>query len=116
MRAIVVSHLYANPANRAKLRALAGLGVTLTAAVPDRWITSDGVSQSPGGGDDAGVQVVPIPVRGSLTTPGRLEWNAKALRRLLADFKPDLIHVEEEPWSQPAALGVRMARRRKSVV
>jgi glycosyltransferase involved in cell wall biosynthesis len=111
VRAVVVSHLYADPANRAKLRALAGLGVALTAAVPDRWTTSEGVSQSAGAGDDAGVQVVPIPVRGSMKDPGRLQWNAKLLRRLLADFKPDLIHVEEEPWSQPAAVGLRMARR-----
>ena len=42
MRAVVVSHLYADPANRAKLRALAGLGVTLAVAVPDRWLASDG--------------------------------------------------------------------------
>jgi glycosyltransferase involved in cell wall biosynthesis len=111
VRAVVVSHLYANPANRAKLRALAGLGVTLTAAVPDRWTTSEGVPQSPGAGNDSGVQVVPIPVHGSLTDPSRLEWNAKLLRRLLGDFKPDVIHIEEEPWSQPAVLGLRMARR-----
>ena len=111
MRAVVVSHLYADPANRAKLRALAGLGVTLTAVVPDRWTTSEGVSQSTGTGEDAGVQVVPIPVRGPLTDPGLLQWNSKAMRRLITEFKPNLIHVEEEPWSQPAALGLRLARR-----
>ncbi len=111
MRAVVVSHLYADPANRAKLRSLAGLGVTLAAAVPDRWTTSEGVPRSPGAGDDGGVKVVPIPVRGATTDPGQLEWNAKALRHLLTDFKPDVIHVEEEPWTQPAALGLRMARR-----
>jgi hypothetical protein len=37
MRAVIVSHLYADPANRAKLRCLAGLGVSLAVAVPDRW-------------------------------------------------------------------------------
>ena len=37
MRVVVVSHLYADPANRAKLRSLAGLGVSLAVAVPDRW-------------------------------------------------------------------------------
>ena len=111
VRAVVVSHLYADPANRAKLRALAGLGVTLTAAVPDRWSTSEGVPRSPGAGEDGGLQVVPIPVRGPTEDPAQLEWNAKALRRLLTDFKPDLIHVEEEPWTQPAAVGLRMARR-----
>jgi glycosyltransferase involved in cell wall biosynthesis len=111
MRAVVVSHLYADPANRAKLRALAGLGVTVTAAVPDRWTTSEGVLQSTKGGDDAGVRVMPVPVRGLMTDPGLLEWNGKALRRVISDGRPALVHVEEEPWSQPAALGLRTARR-----
>jgi glycosyltransferase involved in cell wall biosynthesis len=111
VRAVIVSHLYADPANRAKLRALAGLGVTLAVAVPDRWSSSDGVSHGTEWGDDTGVRVVPIPVRGSTGRPERLHWNAKALRRLLTDFRPDLIHIEEEPWTQPAALGLRMARR-----
>jgi glycosyltransferase involved in cell wall biosynthesis len=111
VRAVVVSHLYADPANRPKLRALAGLGVTLAAAVPDRWITPEGTTQGTNAGDDAGVQILPVPVRGPLTDPGGLQWNASALRRLITDFKPDLVQVEEEPWSQPAALGLRMARR-----
>lgn len=111
MRAAIVSHLYADPVNRAKLKALAGLGVSITAAVPDRWVSKDGTSQSTGAGDDDGVQVAPIPVRGPVTDPGQLLWNAKALRSLLAEFKPDLLHIEEEPWSQPAALGLRLARR-----
>jgi glycosyltransferase involved in cell wall biosynthesis len=111
MRAIIVSHLYADPANRAKLRALAGLGVTLAVAVPDRWSSSDGVSHGTEWGDDAGVQVVPIPIRGPTGQPERLHWKAKALRRLLTDFCPELIHIEEEPWTQPAALGLRLARR-----
>jgi glycosyltransferase involved in cell wall biosynthesis len=111
VRAVVVSHLYADPGNRAKLRALSGLDVSVAAVVPDRWTTSDGVSQSSGAGDDAGVQVLPVPVGGPMTDPGRLRWNGKAFRRLIADFQPEVIHVEEEPWSQPAALALRMARR-----
>ncbi len=111
MRATIISHLYADPANRAKLRALAALGVSLSAAVPDRWISSDGSPQTTKAGDDGGVRVVPIPVRGPATEPGQLLWNAKALRTLLTEFKPDLLHIEEEPWSLPAALGLRLARR-----
>lgn len=111
MRTVIVSHLYADPANRAKLRELAGLGVTLAVAVPDRWASSDGLTQGTAWGDDAGVRVVPIAVRGRITDPGRLDWNAQSLRRLLTDFRPDLLHIEEEPWSHPAALGIRMARR-----
>jgi glycosyltransferase involved in cell wall biosynthesis len=111
VRAVIVSHLYADPANRAKLRSLAGLGVTLAAAVPDRWSSSDGVAQGTEWGDDAGVRVVPIPVRGPVGHPERLLWNAQTLQRLLADFRPDVLHIEEEPWTQTAALGLRLARR-----
>jgi glycosyltransferase involved in cell wall biosynthesis len=111
VRAIVVSHLYADPANRAKLRELAGLGVTLAAAVPDRPSTREGSPKISASGEDAGLQIVPIPARGPAGDPNLLEWNAKAFRRLIAEFKPDLIHVEEEPWTQPATLGLRTARR-----
>ena len=111
MRAVIVSHLYADPANRAKLRALAGLGVSVTAAIPDKWAGSDGRSQSTSWGDDTGVQVVPIPVIGPVSDPGRLHWNPRTLRRLLTDFRPDVVHIEEEPWTQPAALGLGLGRR-----
>lgn len=111
MRAAIVSHLYADPANRAKLKALAGLGVTVTAVVPDRWVSKEGVDQTTGPGQDGGVEVVTVPVRGFPAEPTRLLWNPKVLRRLLTDLKPDLVHVEEEIWTQPAALGLRMARR-----
>ena len=111
MRAVIVSHLYADPANRAKLRSLAGQGVTLAAAVPHRWSSSDGVSHETEWGDNAGVRVVPIPVRGPVGRPERLLWSAETLRRLLTDFRPDLLHIEEEPWTQAAALALRLARR-----
>jgi glycosyltransferase involved in cell wall biosynthesis len=111
MRAVIVSHLYADPANRAKLRSLAGLGVSLAVAVPDRWAANDGRSHGTTWGDDAGVRVVPVAVRGRMTEPGRLHWHAKTLRRLLTDFRPDLVHIEEEPWSQPAVVSLKLARR-----
>jgi glycosyltransferase involved in cell wall biosynthesis len=111
VRAAIVSQVYADPANRAKLKALAGLGVSVTAAVPDRWVSTEGAPQTTRAADDGGVRVAPIPVRGPLAGPGELVWNAKALRSLLTELKPDLIHIEEEPWSQPAALGLRLARK-----
>jgi glycosyltransferase involved in cell wall biosynthesis len=111
VRAVIVSHLYADPANRAKLRSLAGLGVSLAVAVPDRWGASDGRSHRTEWGDDTGVRVVPIPVIGRVTEPGRLHWNVKPLRRLLTDFRPDLLHIEEEPWTHPAAAALRLGRK-----
>jgi glycosyltransferase involved in cell wall biosynthesis len=111
VRTVILSHLYADPANRAKLRSLAGLGVSLAVAVPDRWTASDGRSHGTEWGDDTGVRLVPVPVHGRVAEPGRLHWNAKTMRRLLTDFRPDLLHIEEEPWTQPAMLGLRLARR-----
>jgi glycosyltransferase involved in cell wall biosynthesis len=111
MRAIIVSHLYADPANRGKLRSLAGLGVTLSVAVPDRWTAANGTVQRTDGSDDAGVRIVPIGVRGQPESPERLTWNAKAIRRLLDDFSPEVLHIEEEPWSQPAAVGIGLGRK-----
>lgn len=111
VRTVVVSHLYADPGNRAKLKVIAGLGVQVAAMVPDRWITREGVEQSTSTGEDGGVQIVPVPTRGYAGEPGQLLWNAKLSRRLLTQLKPDLVHIEEELWTQPAALGLRMARR-----
>jgi glycosyltransferase involved in cell wall biosynthesis len=111
MRAVIISHLYADPANRAKLRSLAGLGVSLAVAVPDRWAANDGRAHNTTWGDDTGVRVVPVSVRGRMAEPDRLHWNRKTLRRLLTDFRPDVLHVEEEPWTQPAAVSLRLARR-----
>jgi glycosyltransferase involved in cell wall biosynthesis len=110
VRAVIVSHLYADPANRAKLRSLAGLGVSLAVAVPDRWAANDGRSHGTAWGDDAGVRVIPVSVRGQVAEPTRLRWNPKTLRRLLTDYRPDLLHIEEEPWTQPAAVLLRLAR------
>jgi glycosyltransferase involved in cell wall biosynthesis len=111
MRAVLLSQRYADPENRVKLRALSGLGVTLAVAVPDRWIARDGSIQRTDWEDDAGVRMVPIAVRGPVEEPEKLHWNAKALRGLFTDFRPDLIQVEEEPWTQPSALGIKLARR-----
>jgi glycosyltransferase involved in cell wall biosynthesis len=110
VRAIILSHTYADPANRAKLRALAGLGVSLTAAVPDRWSSGDGVSRATEGGEDGGVRIVPIRVRGSVARPERLLWSGKGLRQLFTAFGPELLQIEEEPWTQPASFGLRLAR------
>jgi len=112
VRALVVSHVYADPAARGKLRALAGLGVAVTAAVPERWLPAGGgPPQQTTWSDDALVQVAPIAVRGSLADPSLLRWQGAALRRLASEFRPDLVQIEEEPWTGIAGLATRIARK-----
>lgn len=107
-RALIASHTYIDPATRGKLRALTGLGVTLSVAVPARW--------SPGGrapmhtaswGNDGGIRIVPIPVSGERGEG--VTWKAADLKRLCADFRPELIQVEAEAWTPLAATATSIA-------
>lgn len=112
MRAVVVSRVYADPAARGKLKALAGLGVAVAAAVPDRWTPPGlGAEQQTSYGDDAGVRTVPIRVQGPTASGADPSWSRAPLWRLLTDFRPELIQIEEEPWSRAAATAAALARR-----
>jgi glycosyltransferase involved in cell wall biosynthesis len=112
VRAVVVSRVYADPATRGKLKALAGLGVAVAAAVPDRWSPVGlGAEQQTVWGDDGGVHTVPISVSGSTAPDADPTWSRSGLRRMLADFKPELIQIEEEPWTRAAGTAAALARR-----
>jgi len=109
VRAIIVSRLYADAAARGKLRALAALGCTIGAVVPASWQPAPGdAARATTFGDDAGVRIFPTAVRG---IEPELAWDSAALRRALAEFRPELVQVEEEPWTQVAGAVVRAATR-----
>jgi glycosyltransferase involved in cell wall biosynthesis len=112
VRAVVLSRVYADPATRGKLKALVGLGVSVVAAVPDRWAPLGlGAEQQTTWGDEGGVRTVPIPVRGSTAPDGDPTWIRSPLRRLLTDFRPEIIQIEEEPWTRVAGTAAVLARR-----
>ena len=106
MRVAVLSRAYSDPANRGKLRALAGLGCQVAAIVPDE--DSSGTVEWT---DDGGVQVVPVRTSGDWGDPAGPEWSRRAIRRFLRDFRPDVIQIEEEPWTRAASRAHREARR-----
>ncbi|HTC24566.1 MAG TPA: glycosyltransferase family 4 protein [Gemmatimonadales bacterium] len=109
MRAIVVSHLYADAATRGKLRALAGLGCTIGAVAPASWQPAPGVaSQATEFGNDGAVRIFPVTVRGAAPD---LAWESAALKRALAEFRPDVVQVEEPASSAVAAAVLRAAGR-----
>ena len=103
MRVAVVSHTYVIQANRGKVEFLARLpGLEVLVVVPNKWRNRDigqrfvAETSQPGP-----LRVVPLPAwsfgSGSLIT-----YAAVALWRQLRRFRPDVVHLEEEPWSVAA--------------
>jgi glycosyltransferase involved in cell wall biosynthesis len=114
MRAVVISRTYINPALRGKLRSLAGMGCAVAVAVPEHWHQPlTGGSLSATWGDDAGVRIVPVKVRTIGSRHATAVWDRSTLRKLLRDFRPDVVQIEEEPWTQVASVGTRLATRMK---
>ncbi|HET7790344.1 MAG TPA: glycosyltransferase [Gemmatimonadales bacterium] len=110
-RVLVVSHAYVDPAARGKLRALAARGLEVTVAVPQHWRERDlGRVRTTTWERQSGVELFPIPA-GSDGDPERARFGGRALAALVRDKRPDLIQIEEEPWTKPAAQLASLARR-----
>lgn len=100
MRVLYISKALTVAAYRDKLRALRR-HLDLTAVIPDRWRPAVEPVQDG--------EVLLWPVR----LPGRPHLHLyREPHRLLAELRPDLIHVDEEPYSAVTWQLVRAARRR----
>jgi len=100
MRVAVVSHTYMVQANRGKLEALIRLpGFEALLIVPRAWRHRDTGQRFYAQSKESG----PVPVvalRGwSLGSGSLVTYSPVALWRLLRSYRPDLVHLEEEPWS-----------------
>jgi hypothetical protein len=100
VRALILAQFYSDPAQRQKLRELSGLGWSVTLAIPNGTADMDGA-----------IRVAPVPASGDPAQPETLRWSGRALRRILSDIRPDLVHIEEEPGTQAADMAVREAAR-----
>jgi hypothetical protein len=81
MRIAILSSAYVDPAARGKLRALAGLGCSVTALVPERWEGPDGRPVRTAWEDDGGVRVAPVAVGGNTDHPEGPRWRSSRSRR-----------------------------------
>ena len=111
MRVLVVSHACAAPINRAKLHALArrpGLNVSLLA--PRRW-REGGRAYEVAPGEEQGVRLF----AGAAAFPGRVgsHFYLGGLGRALREAGPDLVHLEEEPYSLAAGQVLAAASMRR---
>ncbi|HEX4601156.1 MAG TPA: glycosyltransferase [Gemmatimonadales bacterium] len=113
MRAVVISHTYVVAANRGKLEALARApGVEIKLLVPRHWTNRDigQTLRAPSTTHPFETAALPAWSGGFAAL---LTYSPFVLQRALSVFRPDLVHLEEEPWSV-AALEVALvcARRR----
>ena len=106
LRAIFLTLQRLSPATRSQLRAVAGLGVELTAIIPSR--DSGGVQLQHE--MDGGLRVLPIASRGDPSDPAGFRWKRSALRRALHEARPEVVHLDVEPHLPAASAVMREAR------
>jgi glycosyltransferase involved in cell wall biosynthesis len=107
MRALVVSKAFVMATYRQKLTELSRLGADVIAVAPREW-RENGTTQLMEKGPDDGFELVLSSVR----------WNGHfhlhyypELPALVRRFRPDLVHMDEEPYNAATYLGVRFAKR-----
>lgn len=104
---LVLSHAGVLEVNRAVFQALALLGLDVTMVVPAQWegdlIRSLRFEQRE---SDNPLRLIPLPV--AFSGRGSLFFYRSSLRRALAGWEPDVVFLDEEPWSL-AALQTRLA-------
>ena len=107
MRSLIVSKALVVGAYRQKLRELARLGVEVVAVVPPEWREGGGAQP-----------LEPLEDRDYRLIVTRMRWNGHfhvhyypALPRILREQRPDIVHVDEEPYNLATALAVHAARR-----
>jgi glycosyltransferase involved in cell wall biosynthesis len=108
VRALVLSTDAVDPAHRGKLRAMQGMGCNIVLAVPADW--PPGAPAAPDWGNDAGIRVAPVAVKGG-ADPSSLRWKGGGLFRLLTEIRPDIVHVDGEPWWPLTVRALRVAEK-----
>ena len=103
-RILLVSHAYVTPINRQKASALAASGdVEVTLLIPARWD-----APVPGLERDEPYRLIKLPV--SFPGRGGAHFYLKGLSKLVKEFRPHIIHLEEEPWAVSAFQFSQMKR------
>jgi glycosyltransferase involved in cell wall biosynthesis len=87
------------PAPVGLLHSLVALGVEPIVARTRGETTAEGL-----------VRFERVSTRGNADDPMDLRWSRKALRTLVRDLRPDLIHIVADPWTPTAEAGAAAAR------
>jgi glycosyltransferase involved in cell wall biosynthesis len=94
----VLSHAGTLEVNRAVFQELARLGAEVVMVVPSRW-RGDLIRglRFEHRDSDRPLRVIPVPV--AFSGSGSLFFYRSSIKRVLNGWKPDLIFLDEEPWS-----------------
>jgi len=95
VRVLRIYHGARNPTHRERERALTESGAEVTLAVPASWPDGGGEEKL----SDEAFTVVELPVKRRGDVNRHLYPDRAALCRLIADVKPDLLDIHEEPFS-----------------
>ena len=98
---LVLSHAGVLEVNRAVFQELARLEADVTMVVPREW-KGDLIRglRFEARDSDRSLRVIPLPV--ALSGKGSLFFYRSSLRRALAGWEPELVFLDEEPWSLAA--------------
>jgi len=107
VRVLLASKAYVSAEYRRKAAYLAAEGVDLTLVAPPSWKDERGESRLEPA-DDAGyhLEVLPLAFNGHF----HLHW-FRGLGALARRLRPDIVHIEEEPYNVATALALRAAQR-----
>lgn len=95
MRILRVYHGGRDPAHRMRERALAALGVDVTLVVPTSWPDSGAESDL----QEEPFRIIELPVRRPGDVNRHRHVDDSAVRAVLADVRPDVLDLHEEPVS-----------------
>lgn len=110
VRALILGHSYVDPDRRGKLRALAAQGAELRVLVPEEWRDHRyGRCWRQDFERERGFELAPVSVE-QADGPEDAHWRQRDLIRLVRDFRPDIVQIEEEPSARAAARAVAAAR------
>ena len=107
MQVLLISKACVAAAYRRKAEEVARLGVELTLVVPPSWRTA-GATQHLEPSSDQGYRLVVLPI--ALNGHFHLYW-FRGLSALVLRLRPEIVHVEEEPYNIATFLAVGAARR-----
>lgn len=108
MKIVIVSHSAVVPIYREKFHLLAGYGCEVHLVLPTRWPEGGRWVDAPATGEEQGITIHRLSGRFLGKVGG---FHLRGLKRVIKKIRPDIIHVEEEPYSIVCAQALRLAKR-----